>query len=149
MEICTEFYVTKFQEKCCNTFQGDLYLTNYQLAKIVSDLDGSVENVQQILCSGSYANPMLIRRAKAVFPNAKFVYSYGLTEFGGPVALNPDAGAKYTVGQLNDNFHVNIRDEKGQSLGVGREGEIFVKSPIPFQVLVTFYHILGFIYRPD
>lgn len=136
IRIRTEFCLDIFEEECLNAPFEELHLTNYQLAKIVADFKFPVKFVKQIHCSGCYANPMLIRRAKKVFPTAKIVYSYGLTECGGAVAINVDAGAKYTVGQLNDNFEVSIRDEKGERLGYGCQGEIFVKSPVPFKVSV-------------
>lgn len=132
MRIRTDFSLDAFNEECMNDPFQELHLTNYQLAKIVSDFKCVVKFVQIIHCSGCYANPILIRRAQSVFPNAKIIYSYGLTEFGSPVAINPDAGAKYTVGQLNDNFEVTIRDEQGENVGYGSQGEIFVKSPVPF-----------------
>lgn len=128
------FSLTTFEEECLEAPFEELHLTNYQLAKIVSEVQSPVETVKQIYCSGCYANPILIRRAKSVFPGAKIVYSYGLTEVGGPVAVNPDAGAKYTVGQLNDNYEVSIRNEQGEKLGYGCQGEIFVRPPVPFEV---------------
>lgn len=132
IRLRTVFSLDTFNEECMNDPFQELHLTNYQLAKIVADSKCSIKFVQTIHLSGCYANPILIRRAQSVFPNAKIVYSYGLTEFGSPVAINSDAGAKYTVGQLNDNFEVSIRDGQGEKLGFGFQGEIYIKSPVPF-----------------
>lgn len=133
LRVRTEFSIISFQEECFKAPFDELHLTNYQLKKLVSDFKCPVEFVKHIYCSGCYANPILIRRAKSIFPNAKIVYSYGLTEFGGPVAINPDAGSKYTVGKLNDNFEVMIYDSKeGVTVGYGSPGDILVKPPVPF-----------------
>lgn len=136
------FSLTTFHEECLKTPFEELHLTNYQLAKIVSDMQCPVETVKHIYCSGCYVNPILIRRAKSVFPEAKIVYSYGLTEVGGPVAINLDCGSKYTVGQLNDNYEVSIRNDQGEKLGYGCQGEIFVRPPVPFEVKYSHKHPL-------
>jgi long-chain acyl-CoA synthetase len=91
------------------------------------------------------ASPMpeaLLERAIALFPDVRFLQSYGMTELS-PVATvlrprfhvfdGPDAGFVRSAGQPVYNADVTILDDTGNELEQGEVGEICVRGPMVMQ----------------
>ncbi len=106
--------------------------------RLVNHPDVDKYDLSSVIQVGGGAAPIsgaLQQRLREVFPNAapRLGIGYGLTECsslatiaGGPdLVANPD-----TVGRPIVMTQVEIRDEHGQAVGEGVEGEIHVRSPL-------------------
>lgn len=78
---------------------------------------------------------VLIETMKNVIPNSIFITSYGLSETGGGVSITRPKELEEcpnTVGRLVPGVQVKIVNiESNEKCGIGEEGEIFVKIPVP------------------
>ena len=71
---------------------------------------------------------------------APLLQLWGMTETMGPPLMNPLHGERrnWTVGKPSGSYEVALRDEAGEAVEVGQEGEITVKG-IPGKTIMTGY----------
>lgn len=65
-------------------------------------------------------------------PNSMTCVCYGMSEFGGAIAMNYPPLKNDAVGRLVIGASVKIVDKNGKRLGTNENGEICAKFPIPF-----------------
>ncbi|MDD2433310.1 MAG: class I adenylate-forming enzyme family protein [Clostridia bacterium] len=76
--------------------------------------------------------PSLIIRWKKYFPKQKYDTNYGLSESTGPGCVHLGVENIHKVGAIGVpgfNWEVKIVDEHGNSVPIGKEGELLVKGP--------------------
>ncbi len=95
----------------------------------------------QVTIGGGAAVQGEVARRWQEITGRPLVEGYGLTEASPVVSINPIAGPKLgTVGLPVPSTEVSIRDDSGAVLGLGAEGEVWVRGP---QVM------RGYWQRPD
>jgi fatty-acyl-CoA synthase len=91
-----------------------------------------VSSLRLVVIGGSNAQPELLKRIKAGFPNATVMNLYGLTESSGACICSPldDSFEDIldSIGVPIGDYEVMIVDEKGQPLPDGEVGEIAIKG---------------------
>jgi fatty-acyl-CoA synthase len=87
-----------------------------------------MSRVRLAICGGSNAEPALLTRIQEVFPNAKVMNLYGLSETSGAVVLSPwESDFETTVrsiGKPIGDFRVKVVDPAGAELPTGEVGEL-------------------------
>lgn len=77
--------------------------------------------------------PLEAKKAiKTLLPDGQVSLRYGLSEMSGTVAINFPYTETESVGKLVTGTHVKIVDYTGKRLGVGEDGEIFVRKTYDF-----------------
>lgn len=90
-----------------------------------------VPSVKLLMCGGSVVSKELCERASSYFPNGKVSSLYGTSEGDFITLAFPDV--KYgSTGQVVANVKIKILDDDGKCQGPEEEGEICIKTPIPF-----------------
>lgn len=84
--------------------------------------------VRLAICGGSNAEPALLTRIQEVFPNAKVMNLYGLSETSGAVVLSPwesdfDTTVR-SIGKPIGDFRVKVVDPGGAEVPAGDIGEL-------------------------
>ncbi|MGW5523827.1 class I adenylate-forming enzyme family protein [Gordonia sp. NPDC003950] len=108
-----------------------------------SELARDYSALRLICCGSAPMPPSLIDRLTEVFPNARFVEGYGLTECGPAATMNPLIGPRRngSIGRPLPGFEARIVDYDGEEVAPGNTGELWLRSP-----LCT---TLGYLGRPD
>lgn len=93
-----------------------------------------LSSMRNIGFGGAPTSPDLQRRMSEAFPNAgsNIGMGYGLSESGGmgaSIGGRELAERPTSTGQAQVCHEIEIRDERGQSLPTGSDGEIFIRSP--------------------
>jgi acyl-CoA synthetase (AMP-forming)/AMP-acid ligase II len=87
-----------------------------------------MSGVRLAICGGSNAEPALLTKIQEVFPNAKMMNLYGLSETSGAVVLSPwESDFETTVrsiGKPIGDFKVKVVNTEGAEVGVGEVGEL-------------------------
>ncbi|MEQ9565154.1 MAG: AMP-binding protein, partial [Pseudomonadales bacterium] len=84
----------------------------------------------KLTLSGGMALSRSIADRWEALTGAKICEGYGLTESTGIMAVNsPEAPMLGTVGCIFSSTLVRIKDQQGNDLGVGEEGELWFKGP--------------------
>jgi fatty-acyl-CoA synthase len=87
-----------------------------------------MSGVRLAICGGSNAEPALLTKIQEVFPNAKVMNLYGLSETSGAVVLSPwESDFETTVrsiGRPIGDFAVKVVDPRGKELPMGEVGEL-------------------------
>jgi len=87
-----------------------------------------MSRVRIAICGGSNAEPALLTKIYEVFPNAKMMNLYGLSESSGAVVLSPwESDFEPTVrsiGRPIGDFRVKVVDAEGREVGGGDIGEL-------------------------
>lgn len=92
------------------------------------------ENISTLkkICFGGGAIPIeKLEKIISMFPNIKFIQTYGLTEAGPRVTALPDDSYVKKIGSVGkaiSNVQINIVDDDNHKLPKGEIGEIIVKS---------------------
>lgn len=92
----------------------------------------SLSTLRTMVLSGSVCPPDLIRRLKEALPNCSPLVFWGMTETGGGFHTRPDDSddvMAQTAGRSTAGVAFSVRDEAGEALGPGQEGELVIKSP--------------------
>lgn len=88
--------------------------------------------VRLVITGGSNAEPALLEKLYAAYPNATVMNLYGLSESSGAVVLSPwESDFEHTVksiGKPIDAFEVKTVDEAGQALSGNQTGELCFKG---------------------
>jgi long-chain acyl-CoA synthetase len=103
-----------------------------------ADLD--FRELRLVIGGGAAVQSEVARRWQAITGTA-LVEGYGLTEASPVVCINPVANPKIgTVGLPVPSTEVSVRDNDGNALGLGEDGEVWVRGPQVMQ---------GYWRRPD
>lgn len=90
------------------------------------------DSIRLVITGGSNADPALLERLHASYPNATVMNLYGLSESSGPVVLSPwESDFDHTVksiGKPIGDFQVKVVDESGNTLSPNETGEICFKG---------------------
>ncbi|XP_058834539.1 probable 4-coumarate--CoA ligase 1 [Topomyia yanbarensis] len=81
--------------------------------------------------SGSHASPQLRQAIQGKLSNGRTYNSYASSEIG-LIAMDMMKGKEGTVGQLMPHLDAKVVDEGGIAVGVGEQGEILIRTKIPF-----------------
>lgn len=85
-------------------------------------------SVRLVITGGSNAEPALLEKLYAAYPNATVMNLYGLSESSGAVVLSPwESDFDHTVksiGKPIDDFEVKTIDEQGRTLSANQTGEL-------------------------
>ncbi len=89
-------------------------------------------HVRLAIAGGSNVEPSLLKQLNDVFPNAKLMNLYGLSESSGALVLSPwesdfDTTVR-TIGKPIGDFLVKIIDSKGNEVKAGELGELCFKG---------------------
>ncbi len=116
------------------------------LAQIVDHLrgadDADTPSLRTLSYGGARMPEPVLHRALELFPTTGFVNAYGLTETSSTIALlgpdehraafdsdDPVARARLgSVGRLVPGVEIEVRDDEGGVLGVGRPGLVFLRG---------------------
>ncbi|MBJ6371024.1 long-chain-fatty-acid--CoA ligase [Sedimentitalea arenosa] len=111
--------------------------------------DADISSIRLIAYGASPITEATLKKAFALFPNARFVQAFGQTELS-PVATilgaeyhvldGPNAGKLRSAGRATRVCEIRILDDTGAELPTGEVGEIAVKGPIT---------MLGYWNRPE
>lgn len=94
------------------------------------DFQGMDFSRVKLTLSGGMALSRSIADRWEALTGAKICEGYGLTESTGIMAVNsPEAPMLGTVGCIFSSTLVRIKDQQGNDLGVGEEGELWFKGP--------------------
>ena len=74
-----------------------------------------------------------LKKIKELIPQADFMVSYGMTEFGSAIATNVGLEKQNSVGKVLPNTKVRIVNSAGENLGPNQEGEIWVWNGRPWK----------------
>jgi acyl-CoA synthetase (AMP-forming)/AMP-acid ligase II len=89
-------------------------------------------SVRIVISGGSNADPALLERIQAAFPNATVMNLYGASETSGAVVMSPwESDFESTVrsvGRPIGDAHIKIVDADGSSLPTGETGEVCIAS---------------------
>lgn len=81
--------------------------------------------------SGSHASPELRKRIESKMQNGKTFNSYASSEIG-LIAMDTMGKKEGSVGSLMPHLNAKVVDERGEAVGVGEQGELLLKTTIPF-----------------
>jgi fatty-acyl-CoA synthase len=91
----------------------------------------NVSSLQWLIGGGERTPEARIRAFASTFPNARYIDAYGLTETGGGDTLM-ERGREIdkigSVGRALPQVDIEIRDEHGQTLPAGEEGEVCIRG---------------------
>jgi len=89
-------------------------------------------SIRLVITGGSNAEPALLEKLHAAYPNAAVMNLYGLSESSGAVVLSPwESDFEHTVksiGKPIGDFRVKTVDETGRTLGTNETGELCFKG---------------------
>jgi long-chain acyl-CoA synthetase len=91
-----------------------------------------ISSVKSIGYGGAPAPPELVRRIEAMFPGRTPSNGYGLTETSSVTTLNSGADYQHhpdSVGVPVPVVDVQVVDELGEPLAVGKTGELWIRGP--------------------
>jgi fatty-acyl-CoA synthase len=92
----------------------------------------NTDSIRLVITGGSNAEPALLERLHASYPNATVMNLYGLSESSGAVVLSPwESDFEHTVksiGKPIGDFQVKVVDETGSTLPPSQTGEICFKG---------------------
>lgn len=91
--------------------------------------DADLSHIKSIFTAGSYTSPELISNLKKLMPQAIIVVIYAMTEGGNPISLAMDGTPK---GKVSFNVSIKVVDENEKLVGIGEQGEIWIKTAFPF-----------------
>lgn len=92
-----------------------------------------------IISGGSKISTELLKLFRQKFPSTLLVIAYAMTEgFGTMKKPGKVYKNETSSGSVTQNTVIKIIDDDGNKLGVGEEGEIMLKSSIPFLVRLKF-----------
>ncbi|WLP92934.1 class I adenylate-forming enzyme family protein [Gordonia sp. NB41Y] len=113
------------------------------LAQSEEELARDFGALRLICCGSAPMPPSLIDRLTAVFPNARFVEGYGLTECGPAATMNPLIGPRRTgsIGRPLPGFEARVVDPDDAEVAPGETGELWLRS----ELCTT----LGYLDRPE
>lgn len=85
--------------------------------------------LKYVVVFGAPSSPILLRKFHKVCPDANFINGWGMTETTAPSCFLP-LGMKeiQSVGKFTPDMETKIVDEEGKTLGVGEEGELWVRG---------------------
>ncbi|UQE75244.1 acyl--CoA ligase [Gordonia sp. PP30] len=132
-----------FSEQRATYSLGVPAMFKLMLAQDDSELSRDFSTLRLICCGSAPMPPSLINRLTEIFPNARFVEGYGLTECGPAATMNPLIGPRRngSIGRPLPGFEARIVDYDGNEVTAGNTGELWLRSP-----LCT---TLGYLGRPD
>lgn len=114
----------------------DVFLFPFMIYDLVQLDDGEpveLGSVQRILCGGDPLLPWAIQAINERYPWIELVQVYGLTE-GTPIAAattgDETRRLPESVGRPMPFTEISIRDDAGEPLAAGSEGEIWIRSPV-------------------
>jgi len=90
-----------------------------------------LESLKQITLSGSKTPACSYLKLKDLYPNIRFINTYGMSEAGSRIAIaapNPSRYPVDSVGKALPGVSIKIVEIKGDTLPVGKVGEICIKS---------------------
>jgi acyl-CoA synthetase (AMP-forming)/AMP-acid ligase II len=107
------------------------------------ELSRDFSSLRLITCGSAPIPPSLVERCGEIFPNARFVEGYGLTECGPVITRRPLAGSHRlgSIGQPLPGFEVKVVDEDGVELPAGKTGELWARN--------SMCTTLGYLNRPE
>ena len=80
---------------------------------------------------GAPSSPVILKRFKNAYPNAKLLNGWGMTETAAPNTLSPcDLDLVKSIGRFSPLVEVKIVDEQGKTLEQGSQGELWIKGPV-------------------
>ncbi|WP_031469225.1 class I adenylate-forming enzyme family protein [Sciscionella sediminilitoris] len=89
--------------------------------------------IRLVITGGANAEPDLVERLTAGFPNATVMNLYGLSETSGAVIMTPweaePATTAHAIGAPLPGAEITIADDQGAPLGAGETGELLVRGP--------------------
>lgn len=89
----------------------------------------SFSSVTRLVTAGAKLSPSLRQRAGRVFPNAEIIEYYGASELSFiSVAKGSEDCPPSSVGRAFSGVEIQVRDERGQAVGGGDVGTVWVKS---------------------
>lgn len=91
-----------------------------------------VSSFEWVIGGGERTPEARIRQFGEAFPNGRYVDAYGLTEScGGDTLMEPGREIEKigSVGRAISQVDIDIRDDEGNALGVGEEGEVCLRGP--------------------
>jgi fatty-acyl-CoA synthase len=96
----------------------------------------NLSSMKWIIGGGERTPEQRIRDFSSVFPNARYVDAYGLTESGSGDTFM-EAGKELekigSTGRATPHVEIKIKDEKGKTLTSGQVGEICLRGPKIFK----------------
>jgi long-chain acyl-CoA synthetase len=80
---------------------------------------------------GAPSSPVILKRFKNAYPNARLLNGWGMTETAAPNTLSPsDLDLVKSIGRFSPLVEVKIVDEHGKSVEQGNQGELWIKGPV-------------------
>ncbi|MGP7817931.1 AMP-binding protein [Niallia sp. 01092] len=134
----TIYVLTKFSPARLMNFLHDYPIsTVYVVPTMIQGLlkEGySYKHPVSFLSTGAKWLPSVKTKMRRQFPTATFYEFYGSSELSFISVLKNNEQIQYadSVGRAFHNVEISIRNEKGQELGVGEEGILYVKSNMLF-----------------
>lgn len=123
-----DFYRTVERWKITNfTTVPSILLTFSKNQKRINN----ISTLKKICFGGGAISVEQLEKIITMFPNIKFIQTYGLTEAGPRVTALPEDSYVRKIGSVGKaipNVYINIVDDNNQSLPKGKVGEIIVKS---------------------
>ncbi len=110
-----------------------LYATPTQLRLLTGPPTASV---QFVIIGGGAVDSRASEHSKSLFPNAKFFRFYGAAETSF-ITLADETTPILSVGRTFRGVEIDIRNTSGSRLSAGRDGMIWVKSPMLFTRYVS------------
>jgi acyl-coenzyme A synthetase/AMP-(fatty) acid ligase len=94
----------------------------------------SLHEVRRVHLTSAHTPPWIAEGLARLFPNAKVLNKYGLTE-GGRFRIGGvyDTARPSRVGYPSDGHSVRITDEQGNEVPVGTPGKLWVRDPTPYR----------------
>lgn len=131
----TGFRISRALEVATKTGVTDLLLFPsmlQELARMSSDEVAGLHRLRRIFTGGDTVSPSVVEALSTLLPNVELTQVYGLTE-GTPIAVSSPPGLAKSrsdlVGVPFPYTEVSIRDDLGDELPAGAEGEIWTRSP--------------------
>jgi fatty-acyl-CoA synthase len=104
----------------------------------------SAETFRAVRTCFNVAPPEMLRSMQAKMPHTVQISGFGMTEFGGSIAMNdpsdPLDSRISNQGMPFEGVEIEIRDEENQPVSLNQRGEIVVRSPTLFS---------GYLNAPD
>lgn len=134
----TIYVLTKFSPARLMDFLHDYPISRvYVVPTMIQGLlNEGYYNEQSVsfISTGAKWLPSVKTKMRLQFPNANFYEFYGSSELSFVTVLKNNEQIQYadSVGRVFHNVKISIRNEKGEEVGVGEEGVLYVKSKMLF-----------------